>query len=399
LGLIVMWVHSAWADYRLDAGDVVEITVFGVQGLTKRTAIDVDGDISMPLLGRLHAAGQSLATLRELLQARTGANVSTRGADVTVDLIQCRPFYISGDVRNAGSYPYVPGLTVRQAVAIAGGFGLQANRPEITSADVLGARARLSALSLEATKLQIQVAGLQAEANGASAVSAPPANGAAERGEVTSQVSRLEDKRFAAQHDMVEAERSTSEQMIAFANEEIDTLETELKQDTASVESQTQEATRVQELVSKGLAQVSRLMEEWRAQVLLKSRQMDTAARLALAKQQREQLQNSQNKLNGDRRIEVLQKLQNAVVELGKVRAQMNGEAEKLAYFGETPSAGVQGAGDMPQVAIYRRGAQGGTPIDASADAPVEPGDVIEVKAVPLGATGVSSKPNAGKVG
>jgi polysaccharide export outer membrane protein len=390
--LFVISATNARAEYQLAAGDVVEITVFGVQGLTKRTTVDVDGNVSMPLLGRVHATGQSLAGLRDLLQARAAAEAVTRGADVAVDLVQCRPFYISGDVKNSGAYPYVPGLTVRQAMAVAGGVAGK-SRSEIPPGYTAEVRARFNALLLE------EVAGLRAEADGTFGPPAANLWGETGQGNAGATAFQLEARRFEAYQNKSGSERASFERMIVLVDDEIRTLEAQLKQDGVAVDAQSQEVARVQDLQSRGLSAASRASEEWRALVLLKSRQMETAARLAAARPRQEDLRRNLNKIGGERRVEVLQMLQDIITDLEKVRAQMNGEAEKLALLGIAVTEGLRGESDPLQVVIYRRGAAGGAPFEATADAPVEPGDAIEVKMMPFKATGVSGEIRMEKAG
>ncbi len=50
---------------------------------------------------------------------------------VTVEVLNYRPFFILGEVSNAGEYPFRDGLTVLQAVAQAGGFSYRADRQTI----------------------------------------------------------------------------------------------------------------------------------------------------------------------------------------------------------------------------------------------------------------------------
>src|SRR5687767_14879009 len=112
---------SASAAYRLGAGDVVEIAVFGLPDYNRRVTVNVDGDLSLPFLGEVRAAGMSLPELRVELARGLEANGAVRNPQVTVQLVEHRPFYISGDVARPGAHAYRPGLTVRHAIALAGG--------------------------------------------------------------------------------------------------------------------------------------------------------------------------------------------------------------------------------------------------------------------------------------
>src|SRR5262245_50209748 len=81
-----LWRMDGHAQYRLDSGDVVEVSVFGVQDFKRRSAINVDGDISLPLLGDIRASGLTLAELRTKLRESMAQSNIMRSPDVTAEL-------------------------------------------------------------------------------------------------------------------------------------------------------------------------------------------------------------------------------------------------------------------------------------------------------------------------
>jgi len=111
----------------LNAGDELAITVLGQDDLSGTYTISDTGTISMPLIGTIGARGRSTGGLEDAIEAAL-RNGFLRDPDVTVQIAQYRPIFVLGEVTSAGQYPYVVGLTVRQAVAIAGGFGPRANQ-------------------------------------------------------------------------------------------------------------------------------------------------------------------------------------------------------------------------------------------------------------------------------
>ncbi|WP_099866449.1 polysaccharide biosynthesis/export family protein [Pararhizobium haloflavum] len=113
--------------YQLGAGDRLRVTVFDQEELTGTYSIDQAGYISFPLVGSLPARGQTLQQMESALAAAL-RNGYLRDPDVTVEVDQYRSFFIMGEVGAAGQYSYVPGMTVQQAIAIAGGFTSRANQ-------------------------------------------------------------------------------------------------------------------------------------------------------------------------------------------------------------------------------------------------------------------------------
>ena len=107
--------------YRLGAGDRVRITVFGQQDLTNTYAVDKAGLIAFPLVGSVGAHGRTPQELESVLAVKLRQGF-LREPDVSVEIDRYRPFFVMGEVNSAGQYTYVPGMTVQNAIAIAGGF-------------------------------------------------------------------------------------------------------------------------------------------------------------------------------------------------------------------------------------------------------------------------------------
>ena len=107
--------------YRLDSGDSLRITVFGQTDLTNSYAIDKGGHLAFPLIGSVEARGRTPKQIEGLIAERLRQGF-IREPDVSVEIDRYRPFFIMGEVNSGGQYTYVPGTTVQNAIAIAGGF-------------------------------------------------------------------------------------------------------------------------------------------------------------------------------------------------------------------------------------------------------------------------------------
>jgi len=111
--------------YRLDAGDRLRVTVFGEADLTNTYTVDKSGHVAFPLVGSVPARGRTPQEIEGTLAAKLRGGF-LRNPDVSVEVDRYRPFYIMGEVGQAGQYAYVPGMTVQNAIAIAGGFTARA---------------------------------------------------------------------------------------------------------------------------------------------------------------------------------------------------------------------------------------------------------------------------------
>ena len=117
-------------EYRIGPGDRLNITVFGNPDLSGEVLVDGSGRVSMPLIGQIPANGKTLSELQADITVALDRDFIINPR-VTVEVVNFRPFYILGQVARPGSYPYIEGMTVRMAVAIAGGFTRRAREDPI----------------------------------------------------------------------------------------------------------------------------------------------------------------------------------------------------------------------------------------------------------------------------
>jgi polysaccharide biosynthesis/export protein VpsN len=122
---------DALSKYRLGTGDVISITVFGEDDLKKEKIRLTDaGTVSYPVLGELRVRDKTVGDLEKMVtEGLRGRYLVNPRVSVTID--EYRPFFINGQVDKGGSYPYQPGLTVRKAATIAGGFKERASLSKI----------------------------------------------------------------------------------------------------------------------------------------------------------------------------------------------------------------------------------------------------------------------------
>jgi polysaccharide biosynthesis/export protein len=113
--------------YRVGAGDKLSIRVVGEQELTGEYLVDATGVLSMPYVKSAPVAGLNTGQIEGLIEQRLKAGY-LRDPKVSVQAISLRPFYIMGEVTTGGSFSYQPGMTVQNAIAIAGGYGTRADK-------------------------------------------------------------------------------------------------------------------------------------------------------------------------------------------------------------------------------------------------------------------------------
>ncbi len=114
-------VAGAERPYLLDTGDRLRVFVYGQPNLSRAYTVDQEGKITVPLINEVRARGRTTRELEATIRHRLGAEF-VRDPQVTVDILQNRPFFIYGEVKTGGQYPYVSGMTIETAIAIAGGY-------------------------------------------------------------------------------------------------------------------------------------------------------------------------------------------------------------------------------------------------------------------------------------
>ena len=117
--------------YQLGTGDVISIVVFGEDDLKREKIRLTDaGTISYPVLGELKVLGRTVGEVTAIIaEGLRGRYLVNPRVSVSVD--EYRPYFIHGQVEKGGGFPFQPGMTVRKAVSIAGGFKERASKEKI----------------------------------------------------------------------------------------------------------------------------------------------------------------------------------------------------------------------------------------------------------------------------
>jgi polysaccharide export outer membrane protein len=130
--------------YVIGASDKLRVTVYGEKELSKVYQVDGLGMVSIPLVGQVKLSGMTLKQAEDLLIVAL-SNGYLVDPSVAIEVAEFRPFYILGEVRRPGSYSYIDGMSVLNAVAISGGFTYRANSKsiEVIRSDVTGGAVRV----------------------------------------------------------------------------------------------------------------------------------------------------------------------------------------------------------------------------------------------------------------
>jgi polysaccharide export outer membrane protein len=118
--------------YLLGAQDSVQVTVYRQEELSGEFRLDGGGYLAVPLVGEILAGGLTTRQLEDEIEIRLKSGGFLVDPQVSVALLTYRPFYVLGEVAQAGSYEYRDGMTIINAVALAGGFSYRADADDVT---------------------------------------------------------------------------------------------------------------------------------------------------------------------------------------------------------------------------------------------------------------------------
>lgn len=121
---------SGQANYRLGIGDSIHIQVFQEEDLSLDARISDTGIIRYPFLGSIRVIGLTITQLEAQITKGLKGDYLINPR-VSVSVVKYREYFINGEVRSPGSYSYAPGLTVRKAISIAGGFAERADKGQL----------------------------------------------------------------------------------------------------------------------------------------------------------------------------------------------------------------------------------------------------------------------------
>lgn len=120
-----------YPDYVIGPGDVLDISAWKDEALTRTVVVLPDGTISFPLIGEIKAAGRTLGELKQDIEERLKRYVQDLVLSVEVKQLNSLVVYVLGRVNSPGRFAYNSHITVLQALAMAGGFNQFADKNKV----------------------------------------------------------------------------------------------------------------------------------------------------------------------------------------------------------------------------------------------------------------------------
>ncbi|AZO77562.1 MULTISPECIES: polysaccharide biosynthesis/export family protein [unclassified Bosea (in: a-proteobacteria)] len=382
------------AEYQLSPGDIVEITVAGMPDLKQRVPIQLDGTITLPIVGAIAAAGSTPADVRarvemalaaKVLRQRTSDGrdhvVLLQPGDVAVAVAEYRPVYVNGDVLQPGQHPYRPQMTARHAIVLSGGVSTVRGRAASIGVEVVEVEREYRTTALALAREQVHAWRLAAELEGSESIKEQRLVETPIPAATLSEYLRTETSYLNIRLREYKNEKAHLQSAARTAGEQIETLTTQEKKEAQGLQTDIDELDRVNKLFGSGSLVSGRVTDARRAVLLSSTRHLQTISTLSQTKQQRDEYLFRLEKLDTQRRLEVLRDIKESQLRTGEMRTRLEAAAQKLQVYGRMASVDAANRGARPAITIIRRSGEGWDRLPASEDAALLPGDAIEVVA------------------
>lgn len=395
LALSLAFPHMAAADeYRLGSQDKLNIRVAEWQTVegTFRDWAAVNGEysvgpagtLSVPFVGELPAAGKTTSEIAAAIgQALQRKLALADKPEASVEMVQFRPFYISGEVQTPGQFPYVPELTVLKAISVAGGIRRNADYGPQIGKDLVTAKGNYDIYEDQQVRLLVRRARIDADIAGKLSFDVPkeiaddprlPAIVADEMAILKSDQNKLKLKLQAL------------DELKGVLQSEIESLQKKIVNQQRQVDLAKQQLDSIGPLAQKGLIVNTRVLTSEQSIANLQGQVLDYETAILTAKQSISKAtqdaidaQNTQSSSLAADRQQTETDLNEATLRVGMQKGLMAAASDPAT------TAAITSGGEPTFLYSLVRVVDGKTSeIAAKEDTPVLPGDLIKVKLAPM---------------
>lgn len=391
--IAIISVSPALAQYKLAVGDVVDFNVAGTASLHRLITVDMDGRGEFPLIGSIDIAGKTINELQDIVRKEipkksltlrsSEANEKTvviDSAEVALSISEYRPVYVTGDVAKPGEIRFRPGLTVRQAVALAGGYDILRYRmenPFIGAADYRADYVNLwyKYASLSAERLRIEAQLGQNKGVIGDKIDSFPIPSESAKSIIEIQKSKLN-----LENEIYQKERALYANLYQSAQDRLNFLQERQKTEQQSAEIDATETSRLADLNQRGVVPITRLVDQRRLSLISSNSALEVGARTEQTRTEAQQALFNLDNLDRKRRLDLMSTLNSVNENLNSTRERIQAVSEKMLYTNMIRSKIVRGpGGSNPLITVSRRDKDSSIEVSVDDASALQPGDVINV--------------------
>ncbi|TIW28115.1 MAG: sugar ABC transporter substrate-binding protein [Mesorhizobium sp.] len=397
------------AEYLLGPQDKVRLKVyewrasrdviFEWTALNDSFVVGADGTLFLPFVGQIRAEGTAPGDLARSIGDRLMQHMGLgRPPDVAVEIAQYRPFYIVGNVKQPGEFPYRPGLTVLQALGIAGGLPIREDDVSRLQREVISSQGEVGLLALSNVSLLARKARLQAELAGSEDITFPSELRDRASNETVALAMDQERRIFAIRKDSLATQLRSLRELKDFLQKELASLEQQLTFHDKQIELIQKELAGVSNLVQKGLAVAPRELSLEGTVAQMQSDRLAAETSMLRVRQDMSKTDIEILNLGNQRSSEIAESLRETQQQLNEVTSKSDTAVQLLHETQVTAPALLalrQNAAKAKPIFTIVRPKDGGTEeLAAQETTLVEPGDTVKVE-IPLPKSGLDSLPAA----
>ncbi|PDQ18318.1 sugar ABC transporter substrate-binding protein [Mesorhizobium sanjuanii] len=398
LGMLSVMDMAAAADgrvaYRISAGDTVEIGIASAPERTQRAVVQMDGTIALPEVGMISVAGLTAAELQTRMETILPTKIFhqrltdgreqmivIKPSDVTAVIAEYRPIYVTGDVLTPGQQVYRPLMTVRQAVAVSGGFSLLRSRANQAGPDPADLQRDFEGAWGEYTRDYFHSARLRAELQNQAKFDMQAPQGSPLSATFVSAIAQAEAEGLKLSLDNFQQEQTYLEKSAKDAAEQIEMLLKRSQAEADAVKADEADLARITKVFQAGNLTNDRLADVRRGVLLSSSRALETSVELMRTRRQQDDVARQLERNENLRRIGLLTELKDTNVRLADTTARLRAAGQKLQLTGASAQPlAVAGERVEAQVTIVRKVGEEWRKQPAEEDTEIMPGDTIEVR-------------------
>jgi len=402
LVLLVPPARSRCAEYLLGPDDSLTLKVYEWPDLGGDFKVGADGRISVPLIGSIAAAGLTVDQLEKTIQAMLAREAGLKDSpSVAVQIKDYRPFFITGDVEKPGAYPFHPGLTVLQAVSLAGGF-FRFTDPGLVrlERDAIIQQGERHMLSENLAALTARSARLKAERDGAPDVSFPDDSTFNQKDPKVAAIMARERLVFRTRRDDLNKQLASLNELQKLYQGEIEALQAQIESEKQQGDSVQKELDGLRALAARGLTSNPRLFLVERTMAEIEATQRNIQAIIMRSRQSIAQAAQQAEDAKAKFRERVDAESDEVAAKVQETRSRLD-TAGQLVTEAEQTAPGMimrrlRNVGMDPRFTLSRRMSNGTTQdIAADSSQEVEPGDVVLVSASTEGTAEIQPKQSA----
>ncbi|MDW6020568.1 polysaccharide biosynthesis/export family protein [Mesorhizobium sp. BAC0120] len=394
MSLVPMAAAEDAKPYRLAPGDTVEIAIAPISDRVLRLVVQMDGNIALPEVGTVSVGGLTASELQTRIQALVPTKifhqhladgrqqtVVIEPSDVTAVIADYRPIYVTGDVLTPGQQAYRPLMTVRQAIAVSGGFSLLRARGGQAEPDPVDLKRDYETLWGDYTKDYFHAARLRAEFQNQTAFDEQPPQGSPLPSAVGAAIAQAEAEALKIAVSDFQQEQSYLAKGETDAAAQIDVLVKRQQVEAENMKADEEILARVTKVFQAGNLTNDRLADVRRGWLLSSSAALQTSVELMRTRRQREDFIRQHERNDNQRRISLLTEMKDTSARLADLTAKVHAASEKLLRAGASARPlPIAGETMRAKVTIVRKVGEEWRKLPVDEDAVLMPGDTVEAR-------------------